>query len=118
MGTVSPLRGTNAGDIFASLLENGVVIGTSSRGVGQVGKDGSVVKYKIVTASDIEYNPSAPDAFFTALTERDNTLESVLTALDEAGYLAKMQKFDSNKALQFAATLLKTELSNKFQFLR
>lgn len=53
---------TPMGKIAESLISNGVKLGISSRGSGNVLHDGRVSDYEMVTA-DLVAQPSAPDAF-------------------------------------------------------
>ena len=53
---------TPTGQIVRTLLESGAKLGVSSRGSGNVGNDGSVSEFEIITV-DIVAQPSAPDAF-------------------------------------------------------
>ena len=53
---------TPTGNIARSLLTAGAKLGVSSRGSGNVGHDGTVSEFDIVTV-DIVAQPSAPDAF-------------------------------------------------------
>jgi hypothetical protein len=53
---------TPTGQIVRTLLESGAKLGVSSRGSGNVGDDGSVSEFEIITV-DIVAQPSAPDAF-------------------------------------------------------
>jgi hypothetical protein len=50
------------GNIAKTLLEAGVKLGVSSRGSGNVGHDGNVSDFEMVTV-DIVAQPSAPEAF-------------------------------------------------------
>lgn len=52
------LTGTPKGDLLAGLLNNGVQVGMSTRGVGDVDGKGRVNDYKLVTV-DVVSNPSA-----------------------------------------------------------
>ena len=68
------ILGTPMGKIAASLVEEGVKLGVSSRGVGslQQTKEGySVVgeDFMLATAADIVADPSAPDAFVSGIME-------------------------------------------------
>ena len=53
---------TPMGNICITLLENGVKLGVSSRGSGNVNESGQVSDFEIQTV-DIVANPSAPDAY-------------------------------------------------------
>ena len=68
------ILGTPMGKIASSLVEEGVKLGVSSRGVGSLKptKDGfSVVAedFMLATAADIVADPSAPDAFVHGIIE-------------------------------------------------
>ena len=56
------------GRVCKTLLESGIKLGVSSRGTGEVGHDGNVKGFEIVTV-DIVAQPSAPDAYPIALRE-------------------------------------------------
>ena len=53
---------TPMGNIISTLLKSGAKLGVSSRGSGNVGDDGAVSDFEIVTV-DIVAQPSAPNAF-------------------------------------------------------
>lgn len=53
---------TPTGNIVKTLLESGAKLGVSSRGSGNVGNDGNVSDFEIVTV-DIVAQPSAPNAY-------------------------------------------------------
>lgn len=59
---------TPLGNVCKTLLENGVKLGVSSRGSGNVDGSGNVAGFEIVTV-DIVANPSAPDAYPKAIYE-------------------------------------------------
>ena len=56
------IMSTPMGNIVKTLLQSGAKLGVSSRGSGNVGDDGSVSDFEIVTV-DIVAQPSAPNAF-------------------------------------------------------
>ena len=65
---------TPMGKIASSLLDEGVMLGVSSRGVGSLREDRSGVKvvgedFMLATAADIVADPSAPDAFVSGIME-------------------------------------------------
>jgi len=77
------------GNICKTLLENGVKLGVSSRGSGNVTEGGNVSDFEIQTV-DIVANPSAPDAYPNTLYEqimnngkRGNILLDVATAVND-----------------------------------
>lgn len=53
---------TPTGNIVKTLLESGAKLGVSSRGSGNVGNDGGVSDFEIITV-DIVAQPSAPNAY-------------------------------------------------------
>ena len=65
---------TPMGKIASSLLDEGVMLGVSSRGVGSLREDRGGVKvvgedFMLATAADIVADPSAPDAFVSGIME-------------------------------------------------
>lgn len=65
---------TPIGSVIAGLMETGLVMGVSSRATGSLKMDGHGVKivqedFRIITPADIVSDPSAPDAFMTAIME-------------------------------------------------
>ena len=65
---------TPMGKIASSLLDEGVMLGVSSRGVGSLREDRGGVKvvgedFMLATAADIVADPSAPDAFVEGIME-------------------------------------------------
>jgi len=78
---------TPMGNICITLLGNGVKLGVSSRGSGNVGDGGKVSDFEIQTV-DIVANPSAPDAYPDPLYEtimngrRGNILLDVADAVN------------------------------------
>jgi len=68
------LLDTPMGKIAKSLLDDGVVLGVSSRGIGSIKEDTNGVKvvgedFMLATAADIVADPSAPDAFVSGIME-------------------------------------------------
>ena len=68
------LLSTPMGKIASSLIDEGVTLGVSSRGVGSLREDhdGSKVvgeDFQLATAADIVADPSAPDAFVNGIME-------------------------------------------------
>lgn len=98
---------TPMGNICKTLLENGVKLGVSSRGSGNVTESGNVSEFEIQTV-DIVANPSAPDAYPDPLYEqimngnRGNILLDVAAATshDDAA-----QKYLQEEVLKFINNL-------------
>ena len=68
------LLDTPMGKIAKSLLDEGVMLGVSSRGIGSIKEDTNGVKvvgedFMLATAADIVADPSAPDAFVSGIME-------------------------------------------------
>jgi hypothetical protein len=62
------------GNIAKSLLDEGVKLGVSSRGMGSLREDRNGIKvvgedFMLATAADIVADPSAPDAFVNGIME-------------------------------------------------
>jgi O-glycosyl hydrolase len=94
---------TPMGNICKTLLDNGVKLGVSSRGSGNVTDSGNVSDFEIQTV-DIVANPSAPDAYPDPLYEqimngkRGNVLMDVASAVNndklaEQYFQKEVQKF-------------------------
>jgi len=68
------LLSTPMGKIASSLIDEGVTLGVSSRGVGSLREDNTGAKvvgedFQLATAADIVADPSAPDAFVNGIME-------------------------------------------------
>ena len=68
------LLDTPMGKIAKSLLDEGVMLGVSSRGIGSIKEDNNGIKvvgedFMLATAADIVADPSAPDAFVSGIME-------------------------------------------------
>ena len=111
------LMETPMGKIAKSLLEEGVQLGVSSRGLGSIKKEGScsVVAddFILSTAADIVADPSAPDAFVEGIYEgrewvtvdgkiKEQQIEAIKTAIDNA---PTPQELQDRKISAFAAFL-------------
>ena len=68
MGRLKLIHTTPCGAIAKALLEANVKLGVSSRGSGNVGHDGRVSDFDMVTV-DIVAQPSAPDAYPKSIYE-------------------------------------------------
>ena len=111
------LMETPMGKIAKSLLEEGVQLGVSSRGLGSIKKEGScsVVAddFILSTAADIVADPSAPDAFVEGIYEgrewvtvdgkfKEQQIEEIKAAIDNA---PTPQELQERKISAFAAFL-------------
>jgi hypothetical protein len=67
-GKLKVIDSTPMGQIAKGLLESQVKLGVSSRGSGNVGQNGMVSEYEIVTV-DIVAQPSAPEAYPRSIYE-------------------------------------------------
>ena len=98
---------TPMGNICKTLLENGVKLGVSSRGSGNVDDRGNVSDFEIQTV-DIVANPSAPDAYPDPLYEaimngkRGNILMDVAKS---TSHDAKAQKYLQEEVLRLIRDL-------------
>ena len=111
------LMETPMGKIAKSLLDEGVQLGVSSRGLGSIKKEGncSVVAddFILSTAADIVADPSAPDAFVEGIYEgrewvtvdgkiKEQQIEEIKAAIDNA---PTPQELQERKISAFAAFL-------------
>ena len=111
------LMDTPMGKIAKSLLDEGVKLGVSSRGLGSIKKEGScsVVAddFILSTAADIVADPSAPDAFVEGIYEgrewvtvdgkvKERTIEEIKAAIDNA---PNPQELQERKISAFATFL-------------
>jgi hypothetical protein len=98
---------TPMGQICITLLGNGVKLGVSSRGSGNVTESGNVSDFEIQTV-DIVANPSAPDAYPDPLYEaimngdRGNILMDVANATNHD---TKAQKYLQEEVLRLINNL-------------
>ena len=108
---------TPMGKIAKNLLEEGVQLGVSSRGLGSIKREGncSVVAddFILSTAADIVADPSAPDAFVEGIYEgrewvtvdgriKEQQIEQIKAAIDNA---PTPQELQERKLSAFAAFL-------------
>ena len=98
---------TPMGKIAKNLLEEGVQLGVSSRGLGSLKKEGSLQvvadDFILSTAADIVADPSAPDAFVEGIMEgkewalvdgkiKEAQIEEVKKSLDNAPSPQELQE--------------------------
>ena len=111
------LMETPMGKIAKSLLEEGVQLGVSSRGLGSIKKEGNcqVVAddFILSTAADFVADPSAPDAFLEGIYEgrewvqadgrfKERQIDEIKAAIDNA---PTPQELQERKISAFAAFL-------------
>ena len=100
------LLNTPMGKIASSLLDEGVMLGVSSRGVGSLREDRNGCKvvgedFMLATAADIVADPSAPDAFVSGIMEGKEWIW-------EGGILREQQAAQTQKRIN---TLVDQKLS-------
>jgi len=86
---------TPMGNIVRAMLDSGVKLGVSSRGSGDVGDDGKVSGFDIVTV-DIVAQPSAPNAYPNAVYESLMNMRhghKILGLASEMNQDTKVQKY-------------------------
>ena len=98
---------TPMGKIAKNLLEEGVQLGVSSRGLGSLKKEGSLSvvadDFILSTAADIVADPSAPDAFVEGIMEgkewalvdgkiKEAQIEAIKASLDNAPSPQELQE--------------------------
>ena len=108
---------TPMGKIAKNLLEEGVQLGVSSRGLGSLKKEGSLQvvadDFILSTAADIVADPSAPDAFVEGIMEgkewalvegkiKEAQIEAIKASLDNA---PSPQELDERKLSAFESLL-------------
>jgi hypothetical protein len=100
---------TPMGNIIKTLLESGVKLGVSSRGSGNVNESGKVSDFEIVTV-DVVAQPSAPDAYPTAIYERvmgSRRRAALMDVAYAATYDRSAQKHLENEVTRFITNLKK-----------
>lgn len=101
------ILGTPAGTVIRTLLEEGVKLGVSSRGEGQVDGAGYVSNFNIVTV-DIVVNPSCTSAYPVAILEglKRSQYNKEIEKLSNAVYDDKTaQKYLKNELTKFINSL-------------
>ena len=98
---------TPMGNICKTLIESGCRLGVSSRGSGNVGPNGEVDGFEIVTV-DIVANPSAPEASPDPLYEQimnHRRSSSIWDVANSVNYDANAQKHLTNEVVNFIKDL-------------
>ena len=103
--------GTPCGQIVRTLLEEGIKLGVSSRGEGQVDSSGDVSNFSIVTV-DVVCTPSGPECFPNAVYEslmRGDTRQKreIMKLAEQTAYSGDpaAQKHLSNSIINFINNL-------------
>lgn len=100
---------TTLGNTIKVLLESGIKLGVSSRGSGNVGHDGRVYDYDIVTV-DIVSQPSAPNAYPQTIYEqlqRSNNYSEIQKLAEAVNHDYKAQKYFKKEVLTWFDDILK-----------
>ena len=87
IGRMKVLEGTPKGDLLAGLLRNGGNIGTSTRCMGLMNEDESVVTKCIMFAIDPVWNSSAPGAAIMEAIMEEKKLKDQIRYSTRAKYL-------------------------------
>jgi hypothetical protein len=98
---------TPMGNIIKTLLESGVKLGVSSRGSGNVNESGKVSDFEIVTV-DVVAQPSAPDAYPSAIYEQvlgSRRRAALMDVAYAATYDRSAQKHLENEVRRFIQNL-------------
>jgi hypothetical protein len=99
---------TPMGQLVKTMLENGVKLGVSSRGSGEVNEStGNVAGFEIVTV-DVVAQPSAPNAYPKAIYEGLLNMRNGHTVLEmakEASGNAKVQKYLKDEVMRLIKDL-------------
>lgn len=121
--TKAKVLGTPTGRIVESLLEGGVKLGLSSRGMGALKPNDNGINevqegYRL-SAIDVVYYPSAPDAFVQGIMENK---QLIWTTIDEdmqfVEDLKKNLASSKSKSLQEAMVSSYVEFMNRFTKIR
>lgn len=105
------MKHTPMGSIVAGLMEEGVQMGISSRGLGDMKESNGarvVQKYRMLSAGDIVSDPSGPDAYLTNLMENKEWVfangvlveQTIDEAKKELNTLAKSKKLNEENMLK------------------
>lgn len=97
------ILGTPCGNIVKTLLEEGIQLGVSSRGSGNVDGNGYVSDFEIITV-DVVANPSAPNAYPKAIYEAFNMTGKTGPIIED---LARSMTDDASAQTFLAKELIK-----------
>ena len=114
------LLDTPMGKVAKSLLDEGVKLGVSSRGMGSIRKEENcnvvMDDFMLATAADIVADPSAPDAFVNGIMEgrewvwnngiiRESEVATIKRSIDNAPNRAVLEERKLSAFSQFLKTL-------------
>lgn len=89
---------TPNGNIVKALIDAGATLGVSSRGVGSLKTEGAInivqPDFRLMTAADIVADPSAPDAFVSAVMEEKEWIwnNGILVEKSVSEYKGRIKK--------------------------
>jgi hypothetical protein len=98
---------TPMGQLVKTMLESGVKLGVSSRGSGNVGDNGHVSDFEIVTV-DVVAQPSAPNAYPKAIYESLMNMKyghKVLEMVKDGGSDNKIQRYLKGEVMKLIKDL-------------
>lgn len=111
------ITATPMGDVARGLIESGVQLGVSSRGMGTLKMNKQGINevqedFKLATAADIVFDPSAPDAFVNGIMEGVEWVwkNNVLVAEETEKYIeeqVRSRKLNEKKKLYIFEKFLK-----------
>lgn len=96
---------TPTGNIARALVEGGVKLGVSSRGSGEVGHDGKVRNFSIVTV-DIVSNPSGTNCYVDPILESYNN-QRIMTLAEAVCHDNSAQKYFKKEMTKMIAEIIK-----------
>lgn len=116
-GKARVLKSVPLGQLLEGLITDGVRIGVSSRGRGSLGNNNRVTKFWFVAPADVVPDPSAPDAFVTAIEEKRDWLVNEQMMTEEVYYGLKQDIIQSKNSKSFDVNKIKIlkDFINKFQ---
>ena len=108
---------TPNGNIVKALIDAGATLGVSSRGVGSLRTEGAINivqdDFRLMTAADIVADPSAPDAFVSAVMEEKEWVwnNGILTEKHANEYKQQIIKTPSKNLMDKKITIFKDFIS-------
>lgn len=125
IGEATITKRTPMGATVAGLMDEGVVLGVSSRASGSVKKSGNIFvvqnDFRLITPADIVADPSAPDAIVTSIMEgKEWVFENGILLEREAEEIqeivnksARLNKLDEAKMNDIFTLFLNKVMENK-----